>query len=1060
MSPKQMKNDWENSEIIGLNKESGHCTLIPYADRQAALEQKKTAEVFYESLVGKWKFNWVRRPADRPYDFWKKDYDHSNWTEIPVPSNWQLQGYGIPIYTNVRYPKSIKTRRCPRIDHNYNPVGSYFTEFNIPDMWQGRQIFIHFGGVKSAFYIWINGEKVGYSQGSMLPAEFNITNFVILGKNQLAIEVYRWSDGSYLEDQDMWRLSGIYREVFLYSTPIIHIRDFFIYCVLDEDYRDAILHIKAKIRNYGHESAKNFSLQVTLFDSEGKVVEKDPLLISALAIDAQAEVTSDLSTKLKNPKKWSAETPYLYNIFLELKDPTGTVIEVETCSFGFRQIELKNSQILINGKRIFLKGVNRHEHDPDHGRAIPYARMVEDIKLMKQHNINAVRTSHYPNDPKWYELCDKYGIYVLAECNLETHKLRNKIPKGKSEWRTAVVDRMVRMVERDKNHPSIIMWSLGNEAGNGKNFILMKEAALSIDSTRPIHYEGDYELQESDVFSSMYTGLADLEKSGQLKKVKVGPFFKKAGPEKYRGKPRLLCEYCHAMGNSMGNLQEYWDIFEKYDNMLGGFIWDWVDQGFRKIDETTGKEFWAYGGDYGDMPNDGNFCINGLIQPDRTPNPALYELKKVYQYIKVYPVNLSQGKVKIHNKYFHKSLKNIAIFWEITENSHIIQEGQLKPIGLNPNRQQEIVIPYTRPEIRSFAEYHLKVTFKLASDELWANQGYVVAWDQFELPFQSNISLDSKIDSYPDFVNVFEDETVISIEGVEFKAVIEKSSGGLISFQYKDTELISSPLIPSFWRAFTDNDLGLAKFVRMFTRFYTGWKKATQKRKVKSIYFEQVSAGKGRVVIEFTMPRIKSLKTIYTIHGNGSILVENIVMPKKNMLKFGMQMQIPSQFRNITWFGRGPQENYWDRKTGAAIGLYSKSIDNFIHDYVRPQENANRCDVRWIALTDENENGLFISDYGGTLLNFSAWPYTLEDLAQAKHIHELPRQDIITINIDYKQRGIGNSFIWAKPILKYRLKKNEIYRYTFRIQPYNKKMGDFDTLWRQKLSLTTNNRVC
>jgi beta-galactosidase len=1051
MTGKHMKNDWENSEMIGLHKEPGHSTLLPYPDRQTALEQKADASIFYKSLNGNWKFRWTKKPADRPLDFWKTDYDATTWAEIPVPSNWQLHGYDIPIYTNVRYPKSVKKWRPPRIDHSNNPVGSYRTDFEIPETWNGRQIFIHFAGVKSAFYLWVNGEKVGYSQGSMTPAEFNITEYVTLGKNQLAVEVYRWSDGSYLEDQDMWRFSGIYREVFLFSTPVIHLRDFFVHCDLDDKYEDATLLIKAKIQNYTNQPAQNYSLSVIILNAGDQVVGADPLLSSQVDIGGSEEAIVELSAPIKNPIKWSAETPYLYTVIFELTDPNDQLLEVESTRFGFRKVEIKRSQVLINGKRIFTKGVNRHEHDPDHGRAIPYERMIQDVQLMKKHNINAVRTSHYPNHPKFYELCDQYGLYVLDECNLESHALRNRLPKGKPQWRDAVVDRMVRMVERDKNHPCIFMWSLGNEAGNGKNFELMKEAASAIDPTRPIHYEGDYELRESDVFSSMYTPLDALEKSGQLQKVKVGDFFKKARPEKYRDKPRVLCEYCHAMGNSVGNLQEYWDVFERYDNMLGGFIWDWVDQGLRKKDAATGKEYWAYGGDYGDKPNDGNFCINGLVLPDRTPNPSLYEVKKVYQYIKVYPMDPVHGEFKIHNKYFHLSLNSVIIVWELTENGVIIQQGELAPPNLSPDAQADLKIPFTQPQLNSSAEYQLKLSFKLASDALWADKGYVIAWDQFEIPFLTSPQDPISTETSHGTVNVTDSETAIQIEGRDFSVSIGKSTGGIESYRFKEKELVSSPLIPNFWRALTDNDRGLSKFVGFIRRFYTGWKRATKKRKTKSVSYEEDPAGVVRVVVNSKMPRVKSpLKTIYTIHSNGAITVQNIVTSKKNLVKLGMQMQIPGSLKNITWSGRGPHENYWDRKSGAAIGIYSASIDNFIHDYVTPQENANRCDVRWFALTDDTDSGLMISDVGGTLLSVSAWPYTLDELDEATHIHELPRRDFITVNIDYKQRGVGNSFLWAQPLEQYLLKAKQTYSYAFQLRPYSKDLGDFNLLWQLK----------
>ncbi|NVM29616.1 MAG: DUF4981 domain-containing protein [Candidatus Helarchaeota archaeon] len=1064
MANQRSKNDWENSEMIGQNKEPAHCTLIPYQNREIALERNEKASIYYKSLNGNWKFHWVKKPADRPVDFWKVEYDTSKWDEIPVPSNWQLYGYGIPIYLDVRYPSSVKTWFPPRIDHNYNPVGSYRTEFEIPDDWNNRQVFIHFAGVKSAFYLWVNDKKVGYSQGSMTPAEFNLTNFITPGKNVLVVEVYRWSDGSYLEDQDMWRFSGIYRDVFLFSTPTVHIRDFFVYCDLDENYKDAKLNVRAKLHNYGDQDIENFTLDLVLLDSKNQVVDQEPLATKTVAIKVSQEKEIIFSVDVENPGKWTAETPSLYQIVLELKNPDGRLIEVEHCRFGFRKVEIKNRQILINGKRLFTKGVNRHEHDPDHGRAIPYERMVQDIKLLKQSNINAVRTSHYPNHPKWYDLCDEYGIYILDECNLESHRLRNSLPKGKRKWKDAVIDRMVSMVERDKNHPCIFMWSLGNEAGNGKNFILMKEAALSIDPTRPIHYEGDYELQESDVFSTMYTSHKNLEKSGQFKKIRVSPIsIFRLSPQKYQDKPRILCEYCHAMGNSVGSLQEYWDIFEKYDNMVGGFIWDWVDQGLRKTDEATGKEFWAYGGDYGDKPSSMTFCLNGLILPDRTINPSLLEVKKVYQYIKVYPVDLLAGKVKIHNKYFHKSLEFAEIFWELTANGIVIQEGTLETIPLAPGSQQETTIPFKQPEKTASAEYHLKIIFKLSSDTRWAGRGHVLAWDQFKIPFEVRPASETPIESKWD-VKIADSAEDVTIIGTDFKVKIGRKTGGIESLVYKEQELIAGPLTLNFWRAPVDNDTGLAKFVPFLQSLAkyippvekfvakVRWKKATRKRKVKTIIPEQVSSNIVRVTVQSKMPRSKfGPQTIYTIYGNGDIAVENIFTPSKDMVKFGMQGQIPKTLVKLTWFGRGPHENYWDRKTGAAVGVYSRAIEDFIHDYAHPQENANRCDVRWVALTNEDEQGLFISDIGGTLLSISAWPYTMTDLEDAKHIHELPRRDTITLNIDYKQCGVGHDFVFAGPIDEYKLKAKKKYRYKFRIRPYTKEMGDFDSLWRGKI---------
>ncbi|MHC4740248.1 MAG: glycoside hydrolase family 2 TIM barrel-domain containing protein, partial [Planctomycetota bacterium] len=665
--PADQANDWENPEMIGRNKEPAHCTLIPYPDIQGALEGNRASSPFYKSINGNWKFNWVRRPAERPLDFYKLDFDVSNWKEIPVPANWQMHGYGIPIYTNVPYPFA---KNPPYIPHEYNPVGSYRTEFTVPAEWKNRQIFIHFEGVKSAFYLWINGRKVGYSQGSMTPAEFNITKYLRTGKNILAAEVYRWSDGSYIEDQDMWRLSGIYRDVYLFSTPSVHLRDFFIRCDLDEQYRDATLKVTARVHNYSGKPAGSHTVEVRLSEAKSRLQQ---LMTGNIdSISGSADGIIEMQAEVKNPRKWSSEKPNLYTVILALRNTGGEIIEVEQCKFGFREVELKDGRLFVNGVPILIKGVNRHEHDPDYGRAVPYFRMVQDIELMKQFNINTVRTSHYPDNPKWYQLCDEYGLFVIDEANIESHGMGYDLDKtlgNKPQWKTAHLDRTVSMVQRDKNHPSIIIWSLGNEAGSGCNFVSTADYIHKTDSTRPVHYEQHNEV--ADIDSVMYPHLNSLIERGRSDNTK----------------PFIMCEYAHAMGNSVGNLREYWDAIEKYKTLIGGCIWDWVDQGLRKRAED-GKEFWAYGGDYGDKPNDGNFCINGLVFPDRKIPPKMWEVKRVYQYITVEPEELTTGKIKVCNKYFYTNLNEFDVAWNLSEDGKVIQKGTIRPLDIAPGQSK------------------------------------------------------------------------------------------------------------------------------------------------------------------------------------------------------------------------------------------------------------------------------------------------------------------------------------------------------------------------------------
>ena len=1027
------KIDWENPTMIGQNKEPAHNTLIPFNDFHSALKSYEDSKN-YQSLNGNWKFNWVKKPSDRPTNFYEVDFDEGNWDIIDVPSNWQMRGYGIPIYTNVKYPYSVNTKEIPSIDHEYNPVGSYRRFFDIPKDWRDREIFIHFGGVKSAFYIWVNGEKVGYSQGSMTPAEFNITKYVKEENNVLAVEVYRWSDGSYLEDQDMWRFSGIYRNVYLFSTPKVHIRDFFARCELDEHYKDGILKVRVKVRNYSKNDLSQHKVEISLLDKEHQFIGSKILMEKDFGVGSSSETVIELQDNIQNPEKWSAEIPNLYDLILILKDSDNKVIEVEQCKFGFRVVEIKDDGgLYINGKSIILKGVDRHDHDPDDGRAVPLSSMLQDIKIFKQNNINAVRTSHYPNDPKFYELCDEYGIYVLDESNLESHGLRDVLPGSDPNWTDACVDRMVSMVERDKNHPSIIIWSLGNEAGFGDNFKKMKTAALERDSTRPIHYEGDYEYKITDIISYMYYSPKKLERSATK-------HFKKGDK-----RPHVLCEYAHAMGNSLGNFQKYMDIFEKYDNCIGGFIWDYVDQGLRKTSED-GKEFWAYGGDFGDKPNHKNFCINGIVMPDRKPNPALYEVKKVYQNIKIYPSDLTNGKVQIHNKYQFINLEYFNILWELTANGIKIQDGKLKDFRIEPGKQKELYIPFSLSKSETTKEYHIKITSVLSKDMPWAKKGHIIAWDQFEIPLDSKIETLENISQMSD-IKIETSSESIKLKGNDLEIIIGKNSGAIESYVFNNIELISSPLIPNFWRAPTDNDVGevdLDEFKDNLQIEYT-WKNASKTRKVVNISTENLNPNAKRIKIQFEIINSeKQLETIYTVYGSGDIFIENSFTPNKNLIRFGMQMAIPGEFNMISWYGRGPHESMLDRKTGAAVGIYSGLIEDLIHPYIRPQENGNRTDVRWAALTNKNGFGLLISDIGGTNLSISAWPYTMEDLENATHNHELPRRENITLNIDYKQQGVGGD-IPALAVLhsEFKLKKNIPYSYSFRLRPNFKDMGTF-----------------
>ncbi|MHC4503021.1 MAG: beta-galactosidase, LacZ type [Planctomycetota bacterium] len=1014
--------DWENEQIISRNKEPAHCTFRRYADADAALrglkeDRGQEASPFRKSLSGKWKFNWVKTPPERPVDFYKPGFDAGAWKDLPVPSNWQMHGYGTPIYSNIRYPFD---KRPPRIrGRNGNPVGSYLTTFTVPAGWRGRHVFVHFDGVESAFYLWINGSKVGYSQGSRTPAEFNVTKYLKPGANVLAAEVYRWCDGSFLEDQDFWRLSGIYRDVYLFSVADLHVRDFMVRTPLDERYRDARFELDVKVRNNGGAAARA-GVEAELLDPSGRPVFAK--LAGSVTVQAGSEGEVKLAQAVANPLKWSAETPNLYTLVLTLKDGKGKVLEAVPCSVGFRSSEIKGGQLLVNGKPVLLKGVNRHEHDPDTGHTISAASMVRDIRLMKQHNINAVRTCHYPDAPVWYDLCDRYGIYLIDEANVESHGMGygGASLAKKPSWKTAHLDRTIRMVERDKNHPSVIIWSLGNEAGDGVNFKATSAWTKKRDPSRPIHYERAGNAPHTDIICPMYAPIKRIAGHGRGRS----------------NRPLILCEYAHAMGNSVGNLQDYWDVIEKYRNLQGGFIWDWVDQGLRKTG-PGGKEFWAYGGDYGDQPNDRNFCCNGLVLPDRRPNPSLLEVKKVYQHVKAEPVDLAAGKVRVRNKYFFVDLGFADVSWEVTADGTVIQHGKLPKLSLGAQEERVLTVPFRRQGLGS-AECFLRISFALAADAPWAERGHVIAWDQFKVPTPKPAPPKRDTTAAP-ALKLAKSSAAVTVTGRDFAVKVGMKSGAIESFTYAGKELVSAPLAPNFWRVPIDNDRG-----NKMPRRLGVWRNAGPKRKVDSVKADEPRPGTVRITTQATLAAGGSKCTaVYTVHGSGEVVVECSVEPVGKLPKlprFGMQTAIPGELATMTWYGRGPHETYWDRKTGAAVGIYSGKVAELVHPYARPQENANRTDVRWAAFTNREGVGLLVT--GMPLLSITAWPYTMRDLEGAGHIHELPRRDTVTLNVDYKQMGVGGDNSWgARTHDEYTLPPKP-YTYRFSLRPYTRAMGD------------------
>ncbi|MCF7804525.1 MAG: DUF4981 domain-containing protein [Candidatus Marinimicrobia bacterium] len=1025
--------DWENPTVIGINKEPAHAEFVPHPDIESALADvgPEYNSVYHQSLDGQWKFHWAENPAKRPVDFYREDFDVSAWAEITVPGTWQLQGYDYPIYANSRYPveslmDGLKPPRAPR---EYNPVGSYRQTFTVPSDWEGRQTLIHFEGVKSAFYIWVNGQKVGYSEGSMTAAEFDLTPYLKDGENSLAVEVYRWSDGSWLEDQDMWRFSGIYRSVYLFSKPYLHLQDFFVRGGLDDEYRDGTLQITADVRNNTDDSMRPATVEVYLYDPDGNQVGDGPVATSRTQHGMASGVLTQaiLETTIENPKKWTAETPNLYTVILVLKDSDGKIKEVARTNTGFREIEIRDKMFLVNGEEVKLKGTNVHDHDPVSGRTVRYEMMVKDVKLMKRHNLNAVRMAHYPHDRRYYDLFDKYGLYVIDEANVESHGIsfrRNVLPGSDPLWEDAVLDRARSMVEANKNHPSVVIWSMGNEAGNGENIAQMASWVRTADPSRPIHYQHMNYI--ADMNSYMYPPVDGTQRIIN-------------DPEIPR--PIILCEYVHSMGNSTGNLDEYMELMANNTNFIGAFIWDWVDQGLRKESED-GTWFWAYGGDYGDEPNDGNFGFNGVIFPDRTPQPALQKVKYSYQYVNFGASDLRTGRIWIANNYDFLNLNQFELRWSLNEDGKSIQSGTIDTLDVEPGGFMGLKLPIESPEYEPGREYWLNVSLHLKTGNKWADVGYKMAWEQMEMPYAvpaaPAITPDNSLS-----LQVNQTEDVVTVSNDNFEIKISNDDGALSKYEYGGNSLISGRLTPNFWRAMTDNDEA------GWEDELDPWRKAGANRSVNSVEVTESGDNRAEVTVEGTIPVGETtFKTVYTILSNGAVQVDQTVTPLGADIpsytpRIGMNLRIDKSYETMTWYGRGPYENYWDRKIGITVGEYSGAIDSLWVNYPYPQENGNRDDVRWAAFAKDDGTGFLA--VAADRINVSVWPYTVEDLQEAKHINELPRREFYTVNLDYKQQGVGGTNSWserARALSEYRLPTSESYNYTFYLQPYSKEMGE------------------
>ncbi|MGG5461258.1 glycoside hydrolase family 2 TIM barrel-domain containing protein [Clostridium sp. B9] len=1020
---------WANNpEKFHDNREEAHATLMPFNTVEEALNNPNYSDYEnssnYMTLNGEWKFNIVDTYDKDIKDFYKSDFDDSSWDTIPVPSSWQLHGYDQPRYNDTAYPWEYQENlpEPPNVPTDYNPIGYYKKTFTMPEGWDGREVFISFQGVESAYYLYVNGEYVGYSEDSFTGHDFNIGEYLKDGENEISVKVHRWSDGSWLESQDMIKLSGIFRDVFLYSTPKVHMRDYTLVTDLDESYINSDLNVDVNVSNYGIEAEGEYKLKGYLYDDNNNLVDETLKEFSLKEMGEETVVS--LNSTIENPKKWSAESPNLYTYVIALEDSNGEVIETISNRVGFRKVEVKNNQVCVNGKPISFKGVNRHEFLPESARTLTTESMIEDIKLMKQHNINSVRSSHYPNDPRWYDLCDEYGLYVMDEANLETHGRLDEIPQSKPEWTDAVIDRQKSMLERSKNETSIIMWSLGNESSGGENFKIAAKWIKENDPTRLLHYEPDRTL--GDVYSRMYRSIEEMESYAK---------------DPNNTKPYIQCEYAHGMGNSIGNLQKYWDVFDKYDNMQGGYIWDWVDQSILMKDEETGEEYFSYGGDWGDHEfTDGNFCANGLVSADRTVQPELQEVKKVYQEIEIKDVDVLNGKVNIINEQLFTNIDKYKGNWELRADDKVIQSGDLN-VSVNPLESKEITIPFEKPEPEKGVEYWLNISFELKEDESWAKKGHVVAKQQFKLPFNNEAEKGIDLSNMPSIL-VENDQDEIEIKGKGFKISFDKENGALDSYEIEadgnEVELIEEPMKPNYWRAPNDNDKGFGAEEEFGT-----WRYAGENAKVENIDVVEIGESAVKISVDFKVPTEfnSKLNIEYLVYGNGEVVVNNTLnVPKElsSIPEIGMMLQLPKDFENVTWYGRGPEENYIDRQTGYDVGVYSKKVDDFFFPYMEPSETGNRTDTRWVTLTDASGVGLMAS--GIPTIEFNALHYTPEELSSGKrHPHELEKEENIVLRLNHRQMGVGGDNSWgAKPHDEFMNESGKTYNYSFKLKGVDK----------------------
>ncbi|HSC55086.1 MAG TPA: glycoside hydrolase family 2 TIM barrel-domain containing protein [Phnomibacter sp.] len=1046
---------WEDPLVSSINRDYSRATAYSFATVADALQKEREQSGRYQSLNGEWDFSFAIKPSDAPKDFYKSKV--SGWKKIPVPSNWELQGYDKPIYKSAMYP--FRPVNPPNVPKEYNGVGCYQKSFTIPADWKGMNITLHFGGVSSAYKLWINGKFAGYAEDSFLPSEFNITPYLQEGENIISVWVIRWSDGSFLEDQDHWRLSGIHREVYLQAEPNMRIADFFYQTKLDANYQDAVLSIRPRIENLTGQPLPGYLVKAQLYDANNQPVLQQPLQKRADEIIYEIHPRLDrvkfglLETTIANPKKWSPEEPNLYKLVLSLEDTTGKIVEVKTCKVGFRSVEFRksDSKLLINGKLTYLYGVNRPDHHPVRGKALTRADILQDITTIKKFNLNCVRLSHYPSDPYLLDLCDEYGIMVIDEANLETHGLGGKLSHD-AMWAGAYIERISRMALRDKNHPSIVMWSLGNEAGSGPNHAAMAAWVKDFDITRPLHYEpamgspkepgyidnSDPRTLRTNDHSHRIQNPIDQYYVDVISRMYPSDYTAPLLVNQNNGdhRPIFFCEYAHVMGNSAGNLKEFWDQWRSLPRVIGGAIWEFKDQGLLNKD-SAGVEFYAYGGDYGEKYFD-NFTIKGLVAGDGRPKASIYECKRIFQPIECEWADASKGTIRIINRSEIKNVNAYTAYVVVKENGKVIVNQQIGGIDVKPASSTDFPVSKWLPKQKPGAEYHVDIKFVLEQATPWAPAGYDIASNQ--LAWTNAATAQSK-QSFTAPLSFIENDSEMQLKGKNFTVAFSKKNGGLVSYMQQGKEQIGAPMLPHFTRPLTDNDQRGWKAHRVLKSWFDA--KAVVKGMTSGKFDGQHGSG---IFVNTKYSLIEDSATVevqYEVYGNGVVQVRYALKTKPglpNIPRVGLQMGIDSSYKSIEYFGRGPLENYIDRRYGFDAGIYSQNIYDFMEPYVVPQENGNRTDVRWMYLGNpSSKNGLLV--VADSLLSMSAWPYTEENIQKARHTNKLKEAGFVTLNIDLVQMGVGGNDSWsdvAAPLKQYQIKAQD-YRYSFYLLPLNTK---------------------